>query len=81
MTFQRYSDKVGLWATVFGFTMLGVAFFLRWKSALADTPFTVLAVIGAGMVAPTFILDALRARFGAKPANDAAPPEAPHGPA
>lgn len=57
---NRRGDRLWGGATIAGFLILAGTFFLRWKSGLGDTPYTVGLILGSGLVAPQFLTDLVR---------------------
>ena len=57
----RKGDASKFWWSVFGFTLIAVVGFLKWKATLGDTALVAGLILGAGMIRPDFVIDVVKA--------------------
>jgi hypothetical protein len=57
---KRQTDRLWAGATIGGFLILVGTLILRYRGGLGETSYTIGLVLGAGMLAPNFVLDLVR---------------------
>lgn len=66
----RKGDAGKFWWSVFGFLLIAVVGLLKWKALLGDPAFLGGLVLGAGMIRPDFVIDAIKAWRKPKTGDD-----------
>lgn len=58
---HRQSDAKKMWWTVFGVLLLAIVAVLKWRGVIGDMAFVAGLILGAGMIRPDFVVDAVKA--------------------
>jgi len=67
---HRQADAKKMWWTVFGVLLLAIVAGLKWHKDIGDMAFVAGLVLGAGMIRPDFVVDAVKA-WRSKGSSDA----------